>query len=229
MHDKVVSAYMKDTIHTREFSINDYDAAVELWKRVEGLEIAEGDDKESVARFLTRNPGLSRVATDGSAIIGVSLGGPDGRRGHSYHFAVMTKARELRLAKRMARLGTETAFEVLVKARALEAKGRNIVHLEIGEPDFDTPANIIEAAADALHKGFTHYGPSAGLQELRETIAGYVSETRGVSVTPEEVVVVPGGKPVIFFSILALAEEGVEVIYPNPGVRIYESMINYVG
>src|SRR5437879_4305551 len=142
---------------------------------------------------------------------------------------VMTKARELRLAKRMARLGTETAFEVLVKARALEAKGRDIVHLEIGEPDFDTPGNIIEAAADALHKGFTHYGPSAGLPELRETIARYVSETRGVTVTPEEVVVVPGGKPIIFFSILALAEEGDEVIYPNPGFPIYESMINYVG
>src|SRR3954462_4436694 len=105
----------------------------------------------------------------------------------------MTRATqsELRLARRMSRLGTETAFEVLVKARALEAKGRDIVHLEIGEPDFDTPANIIEAAADALHEGFTHYGPSAGLPELRETIAGYVSETRGVSVTPEEVVVVP--------------------------------------
>ena len=141
----------------------------------------------------------------------------------------MTKAHELRLAKRMARLGTETAFEVLVKARALEAKGRDIVHLEIGEPDFDTPANIIEAAVDALHKGFTHYGPSAGLPELRETIAGYVGETRGVSVTPEEVVVVPGGKPIIFFTILALAEEGDEVIYPNPGFPIYESMINYVG
>jgi aspartate aminotransferase len=95
----------------------------------------------------------------------------------------VTKARELRLVKRMARLGTETAFEVLVKARALEAKGRDIVHLEIGEPDFDTPDNIIEAATDALHKGFTHYGPSAGLPELRETIARYVSETRGVTVT----------------------------------------------
>src|SRR6266404_9766905 len=141
----------------------------------------------------------------------------------------MTKASELRLAKRMARLGTETAFEVLVKARALEAKGRDIVHLEIGEPDFYTPANIIEAGADALHKGFTHYGPSAGLPELRETIAGYVSETRGVSVTPEEVVVVPGGKPISCFSILALGEEGDEVIYPNPGFPIYESMINYAG
>jgi len=135
----------------------------------------------------------------------------------------------LRLAKRMARLGTETAFEVLVKARALEAKGRDIVHLEIGEPDFDTPRNIIDSACDALHKGFTHYGPSAGLPALRETIAQYVSETRGVNVTPEEVVVVPGGKPIIFFVILALAEEGDEVIYPNPGFPIYESIINYVG
>jgi aspartate aminotransferase len=137
--------------------------------------------------------------------------------------------RELRLAKRMARLGTETAFEVLVKAKALEAQGRDIVHLEIGEPDFDTPRNIIDAAVDALHKGFTHYGPSAGLMELRELIAQYVSETRRVNVTPDEVVVVPGGKPIIFFSILALAQEGDEVIYPNPGFPIYESMINYVG
>src|SRR5204862_879686 len=136
---------------------------------------------------------------------------------------------ELRLAKRMARLGTETAFEVLVKARALEAEGCDIVHLEIGEPDFDTPVNIVDAATDALHKGFTHYGPSAGLPELREIIAQHVSETRRVNVTPEEVVVVPGGKPVIFFTILALVEEGDEVIYPNPGFPIYESMINYVG
>jgi len=129
----------------------------------------------------------------------------------------------------MSRLGTETAFEVLVKAKALEAQGRDIVHLEIGEPDFDTPRNIIDAAVDALHKGFTHYGPSAGLMELREVIAQYVSETRRVNVTPDEVVVVPGGKPIIFFSILALAEQGDEVIYPNPGFPIYESMINYVG
>jgi len=136
---------------------------------------------------------------------------------------------ELRLATRMARLGTETAFEVLVKAKALEAQGRDIIHLEIGEPDFDTPRNIIDAAVDALHKGFTHYGPSAGLMELRDVIAQYVSETRGVNVTPDEVVVVPGGKPIIFFSILALAEQGDEVIYPNPGFPIYESMINYVG
>lgn len=141
----------------------------------------------------------------------------------------MHKRHDLRLAKRMARLGTETAFEVLVKARALEAKGRDIVHLEIGEPDFDTPRNIIDAATDALHKGFTHYGPSAGLPQLKETIAQYVSETRRVNVSPDEVVVVPGGKPIIFFSILALVEESDEVIYPNPGFPIYESMINYIG
>src|SRR5438094_4479768 len=147
---------------------------------------------------------------------------------YNAHFAVMTRASELRLAKRMARLGTETAFEVLVKARALEATGRDIIHLEIGEPDFDTPGNIIDAATDALHKGFTHYGPSAGLPQLREAIAQYVSETRRVNVTPEEVVVVPGGKPIIFFSILSLVEQGDEVIYPNPGFPIYESMIQFL-
>ncbi|GAC1460094.1 MAG: pyridoxal phosphate-dependent aminotransferase [Gemmatimonadaceae bacterium] len=136
---------------------------------------------------------------------------------------------ELRLAKRMSRLGTETAFEVLVKARALEAKGRDIVHLEIGEPDFDTPVNIVNAGAEALKGGWTHYGPSAGLPQLRETIADHVSSTRGVSVGPAEVVVVPGGKPIMFFVILALIEEGDEVIYPNPGFPIYESMINFVG
>src|SRR3989454_9614848 len=144
-------------------------------------------------------------------------------------FTLMTKGHELRLAKRMARLGTETAFEVLVKAKALEAKGRDIIHLEIGEPDFDTPRNITDAGCDALHKGFTHYGPSAGLMELREVVAEHVNETRGVNVSPDEVVVVPGGKPIIFFSILSLVEEGDEVIYPNPGFPIYESMINYVG
>src|SRR5690242_3382927 len=136
---------------------------------------------------------------------------------------------ELRLAERMSRLGTETAFEVLNKARALERQGKQIVHLEIGEPDFDTPSNVVEAAVQALHKGWTHYGPSAGLPELRQAIAEEVSRTRGVKVTSEEVVVVPGGKPIIFFSILALIDPGDEVIYPNPGFPIYESMINYVG
>jgi aspartate aminotransferase len=143
---------------------------------------------------------------------------------------LMTKTMtELPLARRMARLGTETAFEVLVRARALEAKGKDIVHLEIGEPDFDTPRNVVDAGIEALNKGFTHYGPSAGLPILRQTIADEVSKTRGIKVTPEEVVVVPGGKPIIFFTMLALVDEGDEVIYPNPGFPIYESMINFVG
>jgi aspartate aminotransferase len=140
-----------------------------------------------------------------------------------------TTQHELQIARRMSRLGTETAFEVLNKARALERQGKSIIHLEIGEQDFDTPGNVVEAAVDALHKGWTHYGPSAGLPELRQTIADYVSRTRGVKVTPEEVVVVPGGKPIIFFTILALIDEGDEVVYPNPGFPIYESMIHYVG
>ncbi|MFB3813446.1 MAG: pyridoxal phosphate-dependent aminotransferase [Terriglobales bacterium] len=136
---------------------------------------------------------------------------------------------ELRLARRMSRLGTETAFEVLVRARALERQGKDIVHLEIGEPDFDTPANIVEAAISALRKGYTHYGPSAGLPELRQTIAEYIGSTRGIQTSADEVVVVPGGKPIIFFTILALVDDGDEVIYPNPGFPIYESMINYIG
>jgi len=136
---------------------------------------------------------------------------------------------ELRLAERMSRLGTETAFEVLNRARALERQGKNIVHLEIGEPDFDTPKNVVEAGVDALRKGWTHYGPSAGLPELRQAIAEEVSRTRKVEVKSEEVVVVPGGKPIIFFTILALCDPGDEVIYPNPGFPIYESMVNYVG
>jgi aspartate/methionine/tyrosine aminotransferase len=136
---------------------------------------------------------------------------------------------ELRLAERMSRLGTETAFEVLVRARALERQGKDIIHLEIGEPDFDTPANIVAAAVDALHHGYTHYGPSAGLPELRQTIAESIASSRGITTSADEVVVVPGGKPIIFFTILALIDEGDEVIYPNPGFPIYESMINYVG
>jgi aspartate/methionine/tyrosine aminotransferase len=136
---------------------------------------------------------------------------------------------ELILSRRMARLGTETAFEVLSKAKALERTGRSIVHLEIGEPDFSTPPHIVEAAVDALRGGWTHYGPSAGLPELREAIANYVSRTRGVPVEPDEVVVVPGGKPIMFYAMLALVDEGDEVIYPNPGFPIYESMIRYAG
>jgi aspartate/methionine/tyrosine aminotransferase len=136
---------------------------------------------------------------------------------------------ELQLASRMSRLGTETAFEVLNKARALERQGRSVVHLEIGEPDFDTPSNVVEAGVAALRKGWTHYGPSAGLPELRQAIAEYVSDTRGINVSSDEVVVVPGGKPIIFFTILSLIDEGDEVIYPNPGFPIYDSMIHYVG
>jgi len=146
-------------------------------------------------------------------------------------FATMEKAAqyELRLAQRMSRLGTETAFEVLNKARALERQGKDVVHLEIGEPDFDTPSNIVEAGIKALKAGWTHYGPSAGLPELRQAIAEDVERSRGVKVTSDWVVVVPGGKPIIFFTMLALADVGDEVIYPNPGFPIYESMIHYVG
>jgi len=129
----------------------------------------------------------------------------------------------------MARLGTETAFEVLVRARALEAKGRNVIHLEIGEPDFDTPAHISDAAVEALHAGATHYGPAAGLPELREAVAEDSARRRGVKATPEMVVVTPGAKPIMFFVILALVDEGDEVLYPNPGFPIYESMIRYIG
>jgi len=135
----------------------------------------------------------------------------------------------MKLAQRMQLLGTESAFDVLVKARKLEAEGRSIVHMEIGEPDFPTPSNIVEAAKKALDEGWTHYGPSQGLPELREEIARMISATRGLSVGPEHVCVVPGGKPIIFFPILALIEPGDEVLYPNPGFPIYESMIRYAG
>jgi aspartate aminotransferase len=129
----------------------------------------------------------------------------------------------------MHRLGTESAFEVLVRARALEAQGKDIVHLEIGEPDFDTAPNIVEAATSALHKGWTHYGPSAGLPQLREAVAADVAGHLGIHVDPSEVVVTPGGKPIMFFSIMAVVDEGDEVLYPNPGFPIYESMIRFVG
>jgi aspartate/methionine/tyrosine aminotransferase len=132
-------------------------------------------------------------------------------------------------AKRMDLLGTETAFEVLAKAKALEKKGREIVHLEIGEPDFDTPNNIKEAAIKALNAGYTHYVAASGIPELRMAIAEYLSESRSIDVDPEEVVVTPGAKPIIFFSILACVDSGDEVMYPNPGFPIYESMINFVG
>ena len=132
-------------------------------------------------------------------------------------------------AKRMETLGTETAFEVLAKAKALEKQGKDVVHLEIGEPDFDTPRNIKEAATKAMNSGYTHYVPSAGIPELRQAIAEYVSKTRNISVSADEVVVTPGAKPIMFFSILALVNPGDEVLYPNPGFPIYESLINFVG
>jgi aspartate aminotransferase len=134
----------------------------------------------------------------------------------------------MRLAERMSRIGTESAFEVLARARALEAQGRSVIHLEIGEPDFATPRHIVEAAKQALDEGWTHYGPTQGFPELREAIAAYVSRTRGIQVAPERVCVVPGGKPILFFPMLALIEPGDEVIYPNPGFPIYESMIRFL-
>ena len=133
------------------------------------------------------------------------------------------------LAERMSRLGTETAFEVLAKAKALEAEGRDIVHLEIGEPDFDTVGPIVDAAVSALREGQHHYTPSAGILPLRQAIAREISSSRRIDVDPDEVVVTPGAKPIMFFVLLALAEEGSEVIYPDPGFPIYESMIRYVG
>jgi aspartate aminotransferase len=132
-------------------------------------------------------------------------------------------------AQRMDRLGTETAFEVLARAKALEAQGREILHFEIGEPDFDTPAHIKEAAVRALHDGYTHYGPTPGLPVLREAIAEVVSKSRGIPVSSEEVIVTPGAKPIMFFTLLTYAQAGDEVIYPNPSFPIYESMIKFVG
>jgi aspartate/methionine/tyrosine aminotransferase len=126
-------------------------------------------------------------------------------------------------------LGTESAFEVLARARALEAQGKEIIHLEIGEPDFETPKHIVEAGMKAIADGFTHYGPTAGLPQLRESIARNSGEVRGTNTDPANVVVTPGAKPIMFYVLLALAEPGVEVIYPNPGFPIYESMIKFCG
>jgi aspartate/methionine/tyrosine aminotransferase len=135
----------------------------------------------------------------------------------------------MQFAERMNRLGTESAFDVLAKAKKLEAQGRNIIHLEIGQPDFPTPFNICEAAFRAMKDGYTGYGPAAGLLELREVVAEHISTTRGIEVHPDEVVITPGAKPIIFFTLLALVNEGDEVIYPDPGFPIYESVINFVG
>lgn len=135
----------------------------------------------------------------------------------------------MQFAERMNRLGTESAFDVLAKAKKLEAQGRKIIHLEIGQPDFPTPFNICEAAFRAMKDGYTGYGPAAGLLELREVVAEHISTTRGIEVHPDEVVITPGAKPIIFFTLLALVNEGDEVIYPDPGFPIYESVINFIG
>jgi len=135
----------------------------------------------------------------------------------------------MQLAENMSRIGTESAFEVLVRARALEKQGKNIIHLEIGEPDFPTPKHVIEAGKRAMDEGWTKYGPTPGLPELRESIAVYISRTRGIKVDADNVCVVPGGKPIMFFSMVALLEPGDEVIYPNPGFPIYESIIKFIG
>ena len=135
----------------------------------------------------------------------------------------------MKIAQRMSRLGTESAFEVLAKARRLEAEGMDVIHLEIGEPDFNSPSNIVDAGKRALDEGYTNYSPSPGYPELRDRIANEIRETRGVSVTGDNVVVTPGGKPIMFFLMMAVIDPGDEVLYPNPGFPIYESMINFVG
>ncbi len=135
----------------------------------------------------------------------------------------------MQLIERMSKIGIESAFEVLVKARALEAQGKSVIHLEIGEPDFPTPKHVIEAGKKALDEGWTKYGPTTGLPDLRQAIANYISTTRQIKVGPENVCVVPGGKPIMYFVIIALVEPGDEVIYPDPGFPIYESMIRFQG
>ncbi len=139
------------------------------------------------------------------------------------------KTEKLQLAERMSYLGTESAFEVLVRARGLEAQGKSIIHLEIGEPDFPTPFHIVDAAKHALDQGWTHYSPPAGLPELRKAVAEDVGSRRGILVDPSEVVITPGAKPIMFYTILALVEPGDEVLYPDPGFPIYASMIGFVG
>jgi aspartate/methionine/tyrosine aminotransferase len=133
------------------------------------------------------------------------------------------------LAARMSRLGTESAFEVLARARALEAQGRSIIHLQIGEPDFDTPPHVVQAAKDALDAGLTHYVPSPGVPELREASSAFLERTRGARYAPDRIVITPGAKPIMFFAILALCEEGDEVLYPDPGFPMYESIAAFSG
>src|SRR3954451_11609893 len=169
------------------------------------------------------------------------FGSPRRSLGLNYHLAEFYRPRifvlelldfllkTMKLADRMSRLGVESAFDVLVRAKALEAKGRDVIHLEIGEPDFPTPPHIVEAGKRALEEGWTHYGPTQGLPDLREAIAAEISRTRGISVGPQHVCITPGAKPIMFFAMLALLEAGDEVIYPDPGFPIYRSVANYLG
>lgn len=154
--------------------------------------------------------------------------GPDGAAPERASQAPQETGSAARFADRMARLGTETAFEVLARARALEAAGRSVIHLEIGEPDFDTPEHIKEAAIRALRDGYTHYTPAAGLLEAREAIADDAARSRGIPVHPDQVVITPGAKPIMFFAMLALLNPGDEVIYPDPGFPIYESVARFL-
>ena len=131
------------------------------------------------------------------------------------------------IADRIGRLGQEGAFDVLVRARALEAQGKDVIHLEIGEPDFETPPNVVAAGKRALDEGWTHYGPPQGLPQLREAVAEYIGRTRSVAVSPDNVCVTPGAKPIMFFVMLAVLEPGDEVIYPDPGFPIYESLVRF--
>src|SRR5438128_1337786 len=135
----------------------------------------------------------------------------------------------MKLADRMGRLGTESAFEVLAKARALEAQGRSIIHLQIGEPDFDTPEHVVRAAQEALSRGMTHYVPAPGILELREGVATFLERTGRLKTDPMRVIVTPGAKPIMYFTIMALCQEGDEVLYPDPGFPMYESLSNYAG
>ena len=135
----------------------------------------------------------------------------------------------VRFAERMNRLGTEGAFEVLARARKLESEGKRIVHLEIGEPDFATPDNIVEAAIGAMQNGYTHYTPASGIYEAREAVAQFVSKMLKTEVEPADVVLVPGSKNVLLFTLLACIEPGDEVILPDPGYPAYASQVNFIG
>jgi aspartate/methionine/tyrosine aminotransferase len=136
---------------------------------------------------------------------------------------------DFRLADRMSRLGTESAFEVLARAKAMEAAGHKIIHLEIGEPDFPTAGHIVEAGVEALRAGHTHYVPAPGIPALREAVAAFLDRTGRLETTPDRVIVTPGAKPIMFFTILALANEGDEVLYPDPGFPMYESITSFAG